>query len=129
MKRKRKRFFFTSRRRHTRCALVTGVQTCALPILELEEFRAVRQRAGFGEADRREARYARDGARVRGGAEDGAFALPVEEALERGGGEEQRHRDLAPEERRSHVDAFDPREDARDEVAAVERLEIRRAHV
>src|SRR3546814_5897086 len=28
------RFFFSSRRRHTRCALVTGVQTCALPILK-----------------------------------------------------------------------------------------------
>src|SRR3546814_5827339 len=28
-------FFFTSRRRHTRCALVTGVQTCALPIYRL----------------------------------------------------------------------------------------------
>src|SRR3546814_1471089 len=27
-------FFFSSRRRHTRCALVTGVQTCALPIFE-----------------------------------------------------------------------------------------------
>src|SRR3546814_10324772 len=26
-------FFFSSSRRHTRCALVTGVQTCALPIL------------------------------------------------------------------------------------------------
>src|SRR3546814_1801922 len=26
--------FFSSRRRHTRCALVTGVQTCALPICE-----------------------------------------------------------------------------------------------
>src|SRR3546814_9714573 len=25
-------FFFSSRRRHTRCALVTGVQTCALSI-------------------------------------------------------------------------------------------------
>src|SRR3546814_10201967 len=25
-------FFFEIRRRHTRCALVTGVQTCALPI-------------------------------------------------------------------------------------------------
>src|SRR3546814_3070884 len=32
-------FFFSSRRRHTRCALVTGVQTCALPI-----FRDVRAR-------------------------------------------------------------------------------------
>src|SRR3546814_10206531 len=29
------RFFFASRRRHTRCALVTGVQTCALPIYTL----------------------------------------------------------------------------------------------
>src|SRR3546814_6852116 len=28
-------FFFSSRRRHTSCALVTGVQTCALPILLL----------------------------------------------------------------------------------------------
>src|SRR3546814_7998721 len=34
-------FFFSSRRRHTICALVTGVQTCALPIFyglpEIEE--------------------------------------------------------------------------------------------
>src|SRR3546814_7284971 len=28
-------FFFSSRRRHTSCALVTGVQTCALPIWTL----------------------------------------------------------------------------------------------
>src|SRR3546814_145864 len=30
-------FFFSSRRRHTRCALVTGVQTCALPICFRED--------------------------------------------------------------------------------------------
>src|SRR3546814_6170687 len=30
-------FFFSSRRRHTRCALVTGVQTCALPIFADDE--------------------------------------------------------------------------------------------
>src|SRR3546814_19924947 len=30
-------FFFSSRRRHTRCALVTGVQTCALPISSARE--------------------------------------------------------------------------------------------
>src|SRR3546814_4516164 len=29
-------FCFSSRRRHTRCALVTGVQTCARPIWGLE---------------------------------------------------------------------------------------------
>src|SRR3546814_16972829 len=33
-------FFFSSRRRHTRCALVTGVQTCALPILTRGELPA-----------------------------------------------------------------------------------------
>src|SRR3546814_14977450 len=31
-------FFFSSRRRHTICALVTGVQTCALPIYRLGSF-------------------------------------------------------------------------------------------
>src|SRR3546814_1683530 len=31
-------FFFSSRRRHTRCALVTGVQTCALPISKNVQF-------------------------------------------------------------------------------------------
>src|SRR3546814_7261646 len=31
-------FFFSSRRRHTRCALVTGVQTCALPISTFEVY-------------------------------------------------------------------------------------------
>src|SRR3546814_3764158 len=39
-------FFFSSRRRHTRCALVTGVQTCALPICHP-------QLLGRGLADRR----------------------------------------------------------------------------
>src|SRR3546814_1561506 len=33
-------FFVSSRRRHTRCALVTGVQTCALPISEHTAMRA-----------------------------------------------------------------------------------------
>src|SRR3546814_19672201 len=37
-------FFFSSRRRHTRCALVTGVQTCALPIWRL----ALSGRSGRG---------------------------------------------------------------------------------
>src|SRR3546814_15700405 len=34
-------FFFSSRRRHTRCALVTGVQTCALPIFYRKDVPAV----------------------------------------------------------------------------------------
>src|SRR3546814_2259585 len=42
-------FFFSSRRRHTRCALVTGVQTCALPIFS-ESLRLKRRSTSeFGE--------------------------------------------------------------------------------
>src|SRR3546814_1595843 len=43
-------FFFSSRRRHTRCALVTGVQTCALPICPLRLARREREqrRRGVG---------------------------------------------------------------------------------
>src|SRR3546814_19457558 len=42
-------FFFSSRRRHTRCALVTGVQTCALPILQMLKV----DPEGFDDLDRR----------------------------------------------------------------------------
>src|SRR3546814_3515606 len=38
--------FFSSRRRHTRCALVTGVQTCALPICGIQYRFAVARAAG-----------------------------------------------------------------------------------
>src|SRR3546814_1518097 len=34
-------FFFSSRKRHTRCALVTGVQTCALPIFDIVKHRSL----------------------------------------------------------------------------------------
>src|SRR3546814_15375854 len=44
-------FFFSSRRRHTRCALVTGVQTCALPI-----FAAARGEAEAARVDAAQAR-------------------------------------------------------------------------
>src|SRR3546814_9913316 len=43
-------FFFSSRRRHTRCALVTGVQTCALPISQIEDLRR-RAASARGEAE------------------------------------------------------------------------------
>src|SRR3546814_5814537 len=39
-------FVFSSRRRHTRCALVTGVQTCALPIFRAKARRAPSERIG-----------------------------------------------------------------------------------
>src|SRR3546814_8233428 len=38
-------FCFSSMRRHTRCALVTGVQTCALPI-----YRGILAMSGVAEA-------------------------------------------------------------------------------
>src|SRR3546814_1018350 len=48
-------FFFSSRRRHTRCALVTGVQTCALPILHRKKINIstalAGQRLGIKEVD------------------------------------------------------------------------------
>src|SRR3546814_8755139 len=51
-------FFFSSRRRHTRCALVTGVQTCALPIsktviLERMQRRLMQTYESFLRADQR----------------------------------------------------------------------------
>src|SRR3546814_10420344 len=42
-------FFFSSRRRHTRCALVTGVQTCALPIYATLAYASVTK--GFKSGD------------------------------------------------------------------------------
>src|SRR3546814_3505145 len=38
-------FFFPSRRRHARCALVTGVQTCALPISRADRHAEGKRRA------------------------------------------------------------------------------------
>src|SRR3546814_7451889 len=40
-------FFFSSRRRHTRCALVTGVHTCALPIYLAHRQHDMRVRLGL----------------------------------------------------------------------------------
>src|SRR3546814_18073068 len=40
-------FFFSSRRRHTWCALVTGVQTCALPICLKDDILSGRLRPGL----------------------------------------------------------------------------------
>src|SRR3546814_13064152 len=53
------RFCLSSRRRHTRCALVTGVQTCALPILvetEDDEVVAARMISATSSSTRRFAR-------------------------------------------------------------------------
>src|SRR3546814_17845009 len=44
-------FFFSSRRRHTRCALVTGVQTCALPISIYNHYQRIEALEGYRAAD------------------------------------------------------------------------------
>src|SRR3546814_17876047 len=51
-------FFFSSRRRHTRCALVTGVQTCALPICQFSLNFILKFRdwgLGIGDSEERDA--------------------------------------------------------------------------
>src|SRR3546814_5766143 len=48
-------FFFSSRRRHTRCALVTGVQTCALPISRIDLAVTQNLNQFFGDAVMQEA--------------------------------------------------------------------------
>src|SRR3546814_7520007 len=71
-------FFFSSRRRHTSCALVTGVQTCALPIC------APPRRPGGGHVSRADRRAGAERGGVRGtapplhrrAAEGGAAATP-----------------------------------------------------
>src|SRR3546814_12282480 len=69
-------FFFSSRRRHTRCALVTGVQTCALPISYVTGFARAYARA----VDLPEAEI---GAAVRQELEDDEYgSRPLYEAYE-----------------------------------------------
>src|SRR3546814_13733627 len=60
-------FFLSSRRRHTRCALVTGVQTCALPISQKREW-GIR---GMGNDGAREL-----GGRLESGNDGVSFPIP-----------------------------------------------------
>src|SRR3546814_5802942 len=84
-------FFFSSRRRHTVCALVTGVQTCALPIWvvaagldPLPDQRG--EPARFGE---QLVMLAKDAARR---AEDGKLFLQPLGRVERGGSRSEERR-------------------------------------
>src|SRR3546814_7416907 len=61
-------FFFSSRRRHTRCALVTGVQTCALPICQAPEpvcFNLVKTLRAMADIERISSRVAMQTAKPR----------------------------------------------------------------
>src|SRR3546814_15832137 len=90
-------FFFSSRRRHTRCALVTGVQTCALPFSGVAPDIDARSAgaAEIGSDAGGKVRLGGDGLRFRAERAcraDGAGALAAESARRRGeggaGGEE-----------------------------------------
>src|SRR3546814_4841543 len=94
-------FFVSSRRRHTRCALVTGVQTCALPIYRDRCLREWRTRASLVDRHVQSlffnmAKIAASG-RLGQGEEAQAFALPdrVEAIVEREGRTDRVWRDRA----------------------------------
>src|SRR3546814_3912407 len=71
-------FFFSSRRRHTSCALVTGVQTCALPICRLEALARAGDGPGFVQA--LDARLFL--AAARGGQRDGDVLVDVRQVAD-----------------------------------------------
>src|SRR3546814_5512288 len=105
--------FCSSRRLHTRCALVTGVQTCALPIL-FDRLRAA-------------------GAGVAKGADPCLLPKACKNAVELGGMRRAHRRDGAALSRFLHwLDGEAGArggKDALTEMEAAERLEIGRAHV
>src|SRR3546814_15281215 len=70
-------FFFSSRRRHTRCALVTGVQTCALPIAAVEAAVALTPRIANEKKGASAPFFSGDARWATVGAHLGAMALPV----------------------------------------------------
>src|SRR3546814_3929165 len=79
-------FFFASRRRHTRCALVTGVQTCALPIYHPEDAAGQRDLdEGRDDVEGGEVQQELDalGAAVDGATEAAGLPLHVEAQRER----------------------------------------------
>src|SRR3546814_20867363 len=72
--------FFSSRRRHTRCALVTGVQTCALPICVLAQqgIKPYFIYGGYGYFDNMNAYFRGNGYRVIDRTDFPAESIPLE---------------------------------------------------
>src|SRR3546814_9837439 len=93
--------FFSSRRRHTRCALVTGVQTCSLPICQDDADEAQQHGFAIGASGHRQQR-ARDHAGDEPGQEAGG-----REGDMRLGNEPDRHpRRIAAHERHEQATEF-----------------------
>src|SRR3546814_3017561 len=76
-------FFFSSRKRHTRCALVTGVQTCALPISVIETWGSAPRRARSHLVTRDDGIF--EGS-VSGGCVEGDVIVQALELIAAGGG-------------------------------------------
>src|SRR3546814_8222196 len=97
-------FFFSSRRRHTRCALVTGVQTCALPIFLAREREAERpaMSALTSQLDTRSAAFRDNAAQMQALVDDlKAKVLQIKQ----GGGDKAREKHLSRGKKigRAHV--------------------------
>src|SRR3546814_9010784 len=85
---------FSSRRRHTRCALVTGVQTCALPISQREKDERIAAE-----------RLKQEQARQRREAKAKLAALLKDKALNDANADLVRHFDYGGKIKRIHVNA------------------------
>ncbi len=98
-----------------------AVEALVLVDVELEQLGAGDRRADLLDAHRRQAGDAEPGIELHRRRADRAFAAPMEQPLQCGRREEQRHRHLLAHQRHRHVDRLDPGEHARHQIAVVER--------
>ena len=102
-------------------ALHHGAVQAAIPVkIELIDLRRIVRLAQFLEADGAERGYAEHRAVLRRRGGHGAFAGMVEQALQRGRGAIERHRQLLAHDRHRHVDGLDAAQDIGHQVAALE---------
>ena len=101
-----------------------AVQAAVLVEIELIDLRRVVRLAQLLEADRAERGDAEHRAVFRRRGRDRAFALMVEQALQRGRRTIDRHGELLAHDRHRHIDVADPAQDIRHQVAALEARRI-----
>src|SRR3546814_1286792 len=78
-------FFFSSRSRHTSCALVTGVQTCALPICRILRAEGEKQSAILSAEGKKEAAFREAEARERAAEAEANATRMVSDAIAQSG--------------------------------------------
>ena len=101
-----------------------AVETAILVKIELIDLRRLVRLAQLLQADRAERGHAEHRAVLRCGGRDGAFALMVEQALQRSGRAIDRHRQLLAHDGHRHIDGFHAAQDVGHEVAALEARRI-----